>query len=289
MARIELVKFTDKKDNYKLMYKWCNQKFIYEWFEQRKLSFDEIENKYKTKLLSRKQDLFFINYDKEKIGFVQVYRYDDKKPKELNIFSNIFEYDIFIGESEYLSKGIGTQVVNYINKFIYNSYLCDCIILRPFKRNVRAIKCYEKCNFNIVYEYRGTDTLGNIETIVVLLNKLDRWTFGIDVDRLANLVLDGKKSATTSLYELDNVPKIGDISVLTDSKNNSMCIVKAKKVIVTQFKNITWDLAKLEGENTSLDEWRKNHINYFNKVDSNFNENTMVIFEVFEVIKKCLC
>ena len=28
-------------------------------------------------------------------------------------------------------------------------------------------------------------------------------------------------------------------------------------------------------------------MNYFNKMDSNFNENTKVIFEVFEVIKKC--
>lgn len=28
-------------------------------------------------------------------------------------------------------------------------------------------------------------------------------------------------------------------------------------------------------------------MNYFNKIDHNFNENTKVIFEVFEVIKKC--
>lgn len=28
-------------------------------------------------------------------------------------------------------------------------------------------------------------------------------------------------------------------------------------------------------------------MNYFNKIDPNFNENTKVIFEVFEVIKKC--
>ena len=110
-------------------------------------------------------------------------------------------------------------------------------------------------------EYVGSDTLGNKEKMIVLLNKPDRWTFGIDVDRLVNLVLDGKKTATTSLYDLDN--------------------------IVTEFKNITWDLAKLEGENKSLNEWKESHINYFKKLDSNFNENTRVIFEVFEVIKKC--
>ena len=136
-----------------------------------------------------------------------------------------------------------------------------CIVLRPFKRNERAVKCYEKCDFEIVDEYVGSDTLGNKEKMIVLLNKTDRWTFEIDVDRLVNLVLDGKKTATTSLYDLDN--------------------------IVTEFKNITWDLAKLEGENKSLNEWKESHTNYFKKLDPNFNENKRVIFEVFEVIKKC--
>ena len=28
-------------------------------------------------------------------------------------------------------------------------------------------------------------------------------------------------------------------------------------------------------------------MNFFKKIDPNFNENTKVIFEVFEVIKKC--
>ena len=94
------------------------------------------------------------------------------------------------------------------------------------------------------------------------------------------LVLDGKKMATTSLFEFDSLSTVGDVSILTDSNNNDMCILKTKKVIVTEFKNITWDVAKLEGENISLEEWRKVHIN------TNFNDNTKVIFEIFEVIEK---
>ena len=287
MSKIDLIEFTDKKDSYELMYKWCSQEFIYEWFEQRKLSYEEIENKYKNKLLANQQQLFFINYNDNKIGFVQIYKYDDKKSESFKNYDRIYEYDIFIGESEYLSRGIGTQIIKYVNNYIYEKYLCDCIVLRPFKRNERAVKCYEKCDFEIVDEYVGTDTLGNKEKMIVLLNKPDRWTFGIDVDRLVNLVLDGKKTATTSLYELDNVSKVGDISILTDLKDNNVCFIKTINVIITEFKNITWDLAKLEGENKSLNEWKESHMNYFNIIDPNFNENTKVIFEVFEVIKKC--
>lgn len=118
------------------------------------------------------------------------------------------------------------------------------------------------------------------------LNSINRWTFGIDADKLVKLVLDGKKTATTSLYEFDSLPTVGDVSILTDSNNNDMCILKTKKVIVTEFKNITWDIAKLEGENISLEEWRKVHKDFFSKIDSSFNDDTEVIFEIFEVIEK---
>lgn len=288
MNKIDLIEFADKKDNYELMYKWCSQKFIYEWFEQRKLSYEEIENKYKNKLLVNQQQLFFINYNDNKIGFVQIYKYDDKKSENLIKYDNIYEYDIFIEESEYLSRGVGTKIASYINNYIYENYLCDCIVLRPFKRNKRAVECYVKCGFEIVDEYVGLDTLGNKEKIMVLLSKLNKWSFGIDVDRLVNLVLNGKKTATSSLYKLDNVSKGGDISILTDSKGNNICFTKITNIIVTEFKNITWDLAKLEGENKSLNEWKENHMNYFNEIYPNFNENTKIIFEVFEVIKKCI-
>ena len=173
MDKITLVKFSDHEDNYKLMHKWCSQKFIYEWFEQKKLSYDEIVNKYKTKLITRKQELFFVSYNEKNIGFVQIYKYEDNKLDKLNKYNNIYEYDIFIGEEAYLSKGIGTEIVNYINKYIYNKYLADCIILRPFKRNIRAIKCYEKNRFDIIYEYDDVDTLGNKETFLVLMNRKD--------------------------------------------------------------------------------------------------------------------
>ena len=55
MEKIELIKFADEINNYKLMYKWCREKFVYEWFEQRTLSLEEIISKYKSKLLTKKQ------------------------------------------------------------------------------------------------------------------------------------------------------------------------------------------------------------------------------------------
>lgn len=65
-----------------------------------------------------------------------------------------------------------------------------------------------------------------------------------------------------------------------------MCLIQTKKIIITTFKNITWDLAVLEGENNSLDDWRKEHYNFFKKINPDFNKDTKVVFEIFEVIEK---
>ena len=71
MDKIELVNFCDEDDIYKLLYKWCSNKFVYEWFEQRILSYDEIVKKYKKKLLAGKQKLLLINYN-NKTGLINL-------------------------------------------------------------------------------------------------------------------------------------------------------------------------------------------------------------------------
>ena len=171
MEKITLHNFTDTPSDYKLMHKWCSQKEIYEWFEQRVLSYNEIVTKYQNKLIENKQKLFLIYYDEKPIGFTQIYKYEDNRIPVLDNYHNIYEYDIFIGELSYLSKGIGSKIVEIVNDYIYHNYLADCIILRPFKSNNRAIKCYQKNKFHIIYEYTDYNTVGNKENIVVLINR----------------------------------------------------------------------------------------------------------------------
>lgn len=283
---ISLKKVYDSKEDYEKIYNWCKNRNAYEWFEQRMLSYDKIVHKYKNKMIKKGQDLYIIKSNNKDIGLVQIYKFkNDINLRDLDKYRNTYEYDLFIVE-KYLNKEIGKKIIDSINNIIYKKYDADSIILRLCKRNKRTIECYQKCNFEKVDEYVGTDTLGNKENMIVLLNNLNRWTFGIDTDRLVNLVLEGKKTATTSLYGIDCLPKIGEISILTDSKDNNVCTLETKEVIVTEFHNITWDLAKLEGENKTLDEWRKIHVGYFSKIDSNFSEDSKVIFEIFEMIEK---
>ena len=167
--KITFRNLNNEVSEFKQLYKWCSQEFIYEWFEQRALSYEEIVTKYTNKLNNKKQELLIIQCDGKDIGYTQIYKYDGT----INIknHKNLYEYDLFIGEEKYLSKGIGIIIVKNINKMIYSKYNADGIILRPFKRNIRAIKCYEKCNYKIIDEYEGTDTIGNPEILTVMLNE----------------------------------------------------------------------------------------------------------------------
>ena len=56
---------------------------------------------------------------------------------------------------------------------------------------------------------------------------------------------------------------------------------------VCEFKNITEELAFIEGEgDKSLEYYRNEHYKIFKKIDSNFNDESKVVFEMFKVIEK---
>lgn len=114
---------------------------------------------------------------------------------------------------------------------------------------------------------------------------LETWHFGTDNDKLVGLVLSGKKTATTYLYTPSSPSEIGEEAILTYDNGRKACITKTTQVIITEFKNITWELARLEGESNNLSEWQASHQAFFAHINPDFNHETKVVFEIFEIIK----
>jgi len=121
----------------------------------------------------------------------------------------------------------------------------------------------------------------------------DCFYFSIEelADELLQLVLSGKKTATTSnflSYGADELPKVGNLSIVLDSKENPHCVIETKAVTILPFKEITYDICKREGEDDTLESWQKNHWFFFTedgKEDGyEFTEDSLVVFEDFEVI-----
>jgi len=130
------------------------------------------------------------------------------------------------------------------------------------------------------------------------LNSCDyeAWTFGVDVDLLAQLVVTGEKTATASaypLYELENepLPQTGAYSVILDSKENAVCIIQTTKVAVVPFNEVTVEHAYKEGEgDKSLNFWREVHEKFFAECMAEaglkFTYDMKVVCEEFVVVYK---
>lgn len=70
------------------------------------------------------------------------------------------------------------------------------------------------------------------------------WSFGDDADHLAELVRTGMKKATCFLlffYELEGetLPQTGEYSVILNSHDEAICIIRTTNVCITPFDQIS--------------------------------------------------
>ena len=113
-------------------------------------------------------------------------------------------------------------------------------------------------------------------------------------DRLASLCLAGIKTATSSVYktfELDEmkIPEEGDYSIILDSDEIPLFILKDTKVEIKKFSEVDADFAEKEGEgDQTVEGWRKIHRKEFEKkceeYGIEFSDETLILCEEFEVI-----
>lgn len=130
------------------------------------------------------------------------------------------------------------------------------------------------------------------------ISAFEKWHFGM-TEEMANgllqLVLAGKKRATASSllgYEIegDPIPKVGERSVITDWEGTPACVIETVRVRVIPFCDVTYDIARLEGEDDTLVSWQANHRRFFmeegREIGYAFSETMPVVFEEFEVIDR---
>ena len=129
------------------------------------------------------------------------------------------------------------------------------------------------------------------------IDKLEKWHFELTegaANYLLGLVLEGKKRATASSlwgYELEGgpLPKAGEMSVITYWDGTPGCVIRTTNVRIIPYHDMTFDIAKLEGEDDALESWRKNHEAFFTEegkeLGYTFSEDMPVIFEEFEVVE----
>ena len=111
-------------------------------------------------------------------------------------------------------------------------------------------------------------------------------------DRLAKLVLDGEKSATSAWlasYEAEgiDIPEAGDLSIMCDGADRPLALLRTVDVRKIPFADVGPEIAQAEGEGT-LDEWKAEHRDFFARecaaLGIEFDPEGEVVVEFFEVV-----
>lgn len=144
------VRKLEKRDDH-LLVKWLSDPTLLEFYEGRDNTFN-LDKVNKTFYASEDDKVrCMVEFENEQIGYIQFYQLDDETKTEYGYLDeNIYGTDQFIGEIKYWNKGIGTLLVTSMVQYLVGNKKASRVVMDPQTRNVRAIKCYEKCGFKKV-------------------------------------------------------------------------------------------------------------------------------------------
>ncbi len=117
----------------------------------------------------------------------------------------------------------------------------------------------------------------------------DAWNFGGNADLLLSLVLEGKKTATSSLLSVYKdgsvpMPRPDTYSIILNSNGEPKCVVHLLNTKIKKFNEMDEQHAFEEGEgDRSLAYWRKVHLDFFS-VYPDFKEDSEILCEKFKVV-----
>lgn len=148
-------------DDTKNIVKWRNSDFVLINFIDQTLISEESHinyfNKYvKTGIVHQ----FIIKVDGNDIGSTFL--------RDVNLEDRSAEFGIFIGNANYLGKGVGKLALSLLMEYAFKTLKLKKVILRVLKRNERAIKSYRKSGFHLIDRSETVLVNGNKETVIFM-------------------------------------------------------------------------------------------------------------------------
>lgn len=140
-----------------LLCDWFAQPHVKQWWDDH-LPPEGIKSKYRERIGNAIIAPFIVYYRKKPIGFIQYYNAEQIDNNWwLDETQATLGLDQFIGEKDYLNRGIGTLMIReFVHKLFSNPDI-KRIVVDVDPVNKRAIKCYENVGFQFVKELMTPD------------------------------------------------------------------------------------------------------------------------------------
>ncbi len=154
------------KDHFILLHKWLNQDYMYKYWEDKVMSMEDVITKYTPRINSTIYT-YIIHYNNIPIGLIQTEQTSNLYDFKLD--GNAMGIDLFIGEVDYVNKGLGTKILKqFIKEVCFSFKGVKYITIDPNEDNKRAIACYKKVGFKEVQTKLCSDCESHNTTYMVL-------------------------------------------------------------------------------------------------------------------------
>ena len=118
---------------------------------------------------------------------------------------------------------------------------------------------------------------------------------GFVSDQMNALVLGGQKTAFFSSYatfaiDQEPLPVSGELYLVIDRAKKPVCVIRLEQVTIIPFNEVTWEMAKLEGEDQDLAAWREKHQEYLEEeghiLGFEYTPDIKLVYQTFMVVYK---
>lgn len=174
-----------QRKHFPLLCKWLNTSHVHKWWgENHVWSMEDIEAKYNSyvdhyKLIEGVRKPIFpyiIQYQALSIGFIQYYNVHDFPHDGKSSFKNLppltASLDVYIGEQEYLGKGLGVLIVKeFINTKLWQKF--NFCFVDPEKKNYPSVRTFRKLHFQEISQDYDEDIVCMIKSKNGVINSSD--------------------------------------------------------------------------------------------------------------------
>ncbi|KAB3525747.1 GNAT family N-acetyltransferase [Alkaliphilus serpentinus] len=181
---ITLRRMKDCLEDYSLLTKWLSDPSVAQYYEGKSKLYDMEKVLMKFGPYARGEERVIpciIEYQNTPIGYIQYYKahpdeYDESKVVDMTKYKNTHGADIIIGETQFWNKGIGTNVIQMMIRFLFENENADIIFIDPQTWNKRAIRCYEKSGFNPLMVAKNRELLDDIpkDSLIMAITAKDQ-------------------------------------------------------------------------------------------------------------------
>lgn len=159
-SNIIIRKMEENEQDFQLFLKWMTDPETMKYWDGMTVqyTYDKVAERYREHQEERIEQCM-IEYDHNAIGYCQFCvlnageyegfetQYDNYADKQ----DVVYGIDIFLGETDYRDRGIGTKCLKALMKALFENRHADILMMDPKVHNTRAIRCYHKCGFRDLF------------------------------------------------------------------------------------------------------------------------------------------